>query len=187
VFDVITIAGSPSRFSRSAAVLDYTRRTLERNGLRTRALHVRDLPPEDLIYGRFDSPDILEWISLLQQVRGVIVATPVYKASYSGVLKTFLDLLPQQALSGKLVLPIATGGSPAHMLAIDYALRPVLASLSAQHILNGVYIVDSQIQVTEETFQLEAVVAQRLDTALSYFADQLGAPVRENALLAHAV
>jgi FMN reductase len=49
----------------------------------------------------------------------------VYKAAYSGLLKTLLDLLPQCALAGKVVLPVVTCGSPAHVLAIDYALRPL--------------------------------------------------------------
>src|SRR5256885_12419558 len=43
--------------------------------------------------------------------RSVVVATPIYKASYSGVLKSFLDLLPQFGLAGKVVLPLATGGT----------------------------------------------------------------------------
>ncbi len=57
----------------------------------------------------------------------MVIGTPVYKAAYSGLLKSLLDLLPQYALAGKTVLPLATGGSTAHVLAIDYALRPVLA------------------------------------------------------------
>jgi FMN reductase len=178
VADVITIAGSPSANSRSAAVLAYARLELERHGLRTRALNVRDLPPEDLIYGRLESPAITEWANLITQARAVIVATPVYKAAYSGVLKSFLDLLPQQALAGALVLPIATGGSPAHQLAIDYALRPVLAALSARHVLNGVYIIDSQIQIEGAHVQLDPVIAQRLDGALGYLVDALAPHAR---------
>jgi FMN reductase len=173
VADVITIAGSPSSNSRSAAVLAYARQTIEQYGLRTRALSVRDLPPEDLIYGRLDSPAIIEWVKVLTQARGVIIATPVYKAAYSGVLKAFLDLLPQQAFARSLILPIATGGSPAHQLAIDYALRPVLSALSARHVLNGVYIVDSQIQVENGSLQLDLAIGQRLDGALGQFADLL--------------
>ena len=57
----------------------------------------------------------------------VIVATPIYKAAYSGLLKVFLDLLPAEALRGKTVLPLASGGSVAHLLALDYALKPVLS------------------------------------------------------------
>jgi FMN reductase len=185
VIDVITIAGSPSAGSRSAAVLAHARRTIERSGLRTRALSVRDLPPEDLVYGRVDSPAIREWAALLNLSRAVIVATPVYKAAYSGVLKAFLDLLPQGALAGKLVLPIATGGSPAHMLAIDYALRPVLAALSAQHILSGVYITDAQVQFDDGEIQLDPAISQRLDGALNSLVEHLG-PVARSANGRHA-
>jgi FMN reductase len=181
MFDVITIAGSPSSSSRSAAVLEYARQVIARHGIRTRALNIRDLPPEDLIYGRVDSPAILEWVTLLNQARVVIIATPVYKAAYSGVLKAFLDLLPQQVLAGKLVLPIATGGSPAHMLAIDYALRPVIAALGAQHILQGVYIIDSQIQLGNGLIQLDPTIELRLDSALQYLIDRLGSDVANNA------
>ena len=80
----------------------------------------------------------------------IVIATPVYKAAYSGVLKVFLDLLPQSALRGKTVLPLATGGSPHHMLALDYALRPVLQSLAARHILPGVYATDAQVTLQPE-------------------------------------
>jgi FMN reductase len=177
MFDVITIAGSPSSSSRSAAVLEYARQVISRHGIQTRALNIRDLPPEDLIYGRVDSPAILEWVTLLNQARVVIIATPVYKAAYSGVLKAFLDLLPQQVLAGKLVLPIATGGSPAHMLAIDYALRPVIAALGAQHILQGVYIIDSQVQLGNGAIQLDPTIELRLDSALQYLIDRLGSDV----------
>ncbi len=61
----------------------------------------------------------------------VVVATPIYKAAYTGGLKALFDILPQSALRGKTVLPLATGGSPAHLLAIDYALKPVLSALGA--------------------------------------------------------
>ena len=61
----------------------------------------------------------------------MVVSTPVYKAAYSGVLKVFLDLLPQFGLAGKVVLPLVTGGTASHVLAIDYALRPVLLALGA--------------------------------------------------------
>lgn len=72
------------------------------------------------------------------------MAIPIYKAAYSGLLKTFLDLLPQHAFAGKPVLPLATGGSPAHVLALDYALRPVLTALGAQ-VCEGRFVLDRHI------------------------------------------
>jgi len=79
----------------------------------------------------------------------VIVATPIYKAAYSGLLKAFLDLLPADALRGKTVLPLATGGSAAHLLALEYALKPVLSALGARDILDPVYATDAQLQARE--------------------------------------
>jgi len=103
----------------------------------------------------------------------VVVATPVYKAAYSGVLKVFLDLLPQTALKGKTVLPLATGGSPHHMLALDYALRPVLQSLGAKHILPGIYATDAQVVLTPEgASPWDADLAQRLDEAVHLLATE---------------
>jgi FMN reductase len=89
------------------------------------------------------------------------------------VLKVFLDLLPQSALKGKTVLPLATGGSPHHMLALDYALRPVLQSLAARQILPGVYATDGQVTLQPEgAYQLQAELAQRLDEAVDTLASE---------------
>ena len=108
--------------------------------------------------------DALRWLG----VALLVVATPVYKAAYSGVLKVFLDLLPQTALKGKTVLPLATGGSPHHMLALDYALRPVLQSLGAKSILPGIYATDAQVTLTPEgTYHVQADIAARLDDAVN--------------------
>jgi FMN reductase len=82
-------------------------------------------------------------------------------------LKAFLDLLPQKALSGKVILPLATGGTLAHLLAIDYALKPVLSELGARNFLGSVYALDRQIQKQEdESFQLDADIEERLKQSL---------------------
>jgi FMN reductase len=101
---------------------------------------------------------------------GIVVASPIYKAAYSGLLKTFLDVLPQFALRGKVVLPLATGGSIAHVLAIDYALRPVLSSLDPLHVVNGLFILDKHITVPETgDIQLDPEVDERLNVVIDQF------------------
>jgi FMN reductase len=106
----------------------------------------------------------------------------VYKAAYSGVLKVFLDLLPQTALKGKTVLPLATGGSPHHMLALDYALRPVLQSLGAKHILPGIYATDSQVTLTPEgTYDVHSDIAARLDDAVNQLVTETLRPASAQA------
>jgi FMN reductase len=112
---------------------------------------VRDLPPDALIHGRYDDPAIKETTDSIIASNAVIIATPVYKATYTGVLKTFLDVCPAGALSGKVVLPLVTGGSPAHSLALEHGLKPVLAALGAGLILAGHYFMDSQIELVNQT------------------------------------
>ena len=142
---ILTLSGSPSSPSRSSAVLAWTRRLLAQEGSRTDALQVRDLPAEAVLHGQFSHPAIQESVARIAAADAVILATPVYKAAYAGILKAFLDLLPQDALAGKVVLPIVTGGSLAHLLVLDYALGPVLSALGARHVLRGVYLPDSQV------------------------------------------
>lgn len=164
---VLLIAGSPTAPSRSTALLDAAALRLQRRGLAVQRLVVRELPAQALLHADFGHAQVQEAIHSVAAAQAVIVATPVYKAAYSGLLKTFLDLLPQTAFKGKTVLPLATGGSPHHMLALDYALRPVLGALGAGHILPGVYASDAQVTLTPEgAYQLQVDMADRLAEAV---------------------
>lgn len=164
----LLIAGSPSERSRSAALLDAVSQRLHSRGALVDRIHIRDLSPQALLLADFGHPTVVAAADQVAKARVLVVATPVYKAAYSGVLKVFLDLLPQTALKGKTVLPLATGGSPHHMLALDYALRPVLQSLGAKHILPGIYATDSQVTLSPEgSYSVHSDVAVRLDDAVN--------------------
>ncbi len=164
---VLLIAGSPSKPSRSSVLLDAVEQRLRLRGVDVERLHIRDLPPQALVLADFGHPSVTGAAAQVAKARAIVVATPVYKAAYSGVLKVFLDLLPQTALKDKLVLPLATGGSPNHMLALDYALRPVLQSLGAAHILPGIYATDAQVVLLPEGgYQVHADIAARLDESV---------------------
>lgn len=165
---VVTLGGSPSQRSRSGVLLDKTRRWLQQQGVEVVSYQVRDFPAEDLLHARFDSPKVIDLLQQVANADGLVIATPVYKASFSGALKAVLDLLPERALAHKVVLPMATGGSIAHMLAVDYALKPVLSALKAQELLHGIFAEDSQIAYGEGSVQaqLVPVLEQRLHEAL---------------------
>lgn len=70
---------------------------------------------------------------------GLIVVTPVFSASYSGLFKSFFDVLDKDALAGKPVLIGATGGTGRHSLVLEHALRPLFAYLRAVVVPTGVY------------------------------------------------
>ena len=168
---VVTLGGSPSQRSRSGVLLEKTRQWLQDKGVEVVSYQIRDFPAEDLLHARFDSPKVIDLLQQVANADGLVIATPVYKASFSGALKTVLDLLPERALAHKVVLPIATGGSIAHMLAVDYALKPVLSALKAQELLHGIFAEDSQIAYGEGSAQaqLVPVLEQRLSEALETF------------------
>jgi FMN reductase len=167
---VLVISGSPSATSRTERLAASVAARIVARNVQASLLDVRSLSAEDLMHARFDSPAIIEASARVAAADGIVVATPIYKAAYSGLLKTFLDLLPQFGLRGKVVLPLATGGSVAHVLAIDYALRPVLSSLDPLHVVNGLFVLDKQITVLEGgAIQLEPEVDERLGSVLDLF------------------
>jgi FMN reductase len=166
--NILAIAGNPTSPSRTRALVEYTNQLLQQQGFSTETIAVRDFSAEALIYGQYNSPYLEPIKAKLEQADGVIVATPIYKASYTGVLKAFLDLLPQRAFEGKVVLPIATGGTIAHLLAVDYALKPVLSELKARHILGGFYAVDKQLELQPNgSIQVDDETGQRLRKAVN--------------------
>ena len=171
---ILLLAGSPSTPSRSGRLLHHAGQRLALLGHASRRLQVRDLPAEALLKADFRDEGIVAAAAEVAQAQALVIATPVYKAAYSGVLKAFLDLLPQDGLKGKLVLPLATGGSQSHMLALDYALRPVLSSLGARHVLPSIYATDAQVLWSEEHgLQLDADIAARIADGVERLAASL--------------
>lgn len=175
----VIINGSPNPASRLTGVIQYVERQLIQRERYGGLISVASLPAEALIFGRYDSPHIVQANALIESAGAVIVASPVYKASYTGALKTYLDLLPQKGLAGKIVAPIFIGGSLAHLLAIDYAFKPVAMALGARHFASSVYAVDSLITRTgkdgEEAFELDGELKRRLDETIAELATELEA------------
>jgi FMN reductase len=169
---ILSVSGSPSATSRTARLLRHLDERLIAQGHEVIPLEVRSLPAEALLEADFGHPAIVRATALVEQADGVVIGTPVYKAAYSGLLKSLLDLLPQYALAGKTVLPLATGGTTAHVLAIDYALRPVLASMGPAHITPGWFTLDQDITVGEDG---TLTVAPGSADALAQVTDQFSA------------
>jgi FMN reductase len=162
------ISGSPSEHTRLNGVLHGVINHLNGVGITPEIINIRNLPAEDLIQARFDSEEIKKQNKKVEQSNLVVILTPVYKASFSGVLKTYLDLLPQNGLEGKTILPIAVGGTFGHLLMLDYALKPVLTALGATHILKGVFILDNQIKkLGNNRYELDSEASNRLVASLN--------------------
>ncbi|MFD6556299.1 NADPH-dependent FMN reductase [Streptomyces sp. NPDC058398] len=172
---IVSVSGSPSPTSRTTRLLRHLDDRLRLHGHEVIPLDVRTLPAQALLGADFRHPAIVEAAALFEGADGVVIGTPVYKAAYSGLLKSLLDLLPQYALAGKTVLPLATGGSTAHVLAIDYALRPVLTSMGASHIVPGWFTLDKDVTAGEDgTAVIAPAAAQALEQVTDHFSAALG-------------
>jgi FMN reductase len=172
--EIILLSGSPAERSKSQAILVYVQKSLSALGVSSRIVGVRDFPAEDLMHGKYESEVFIPFKAELAKAKGVVLATPIYKGAYSGSLKALLDILPQYALKEKTVLPVATAGSMAHLLAIDYSIKPVLSVLGASDILQGVYIPDSHFSFKEENqIELDAELQNRLDVSLQQLVEKI--------------
>jgi FMN reductase len=142
---IVGVSGSPAASSRSRTLLESALGAVERYGTRVRQVDLAGLPADALLARRED-PEVADAVAAVLGARIIVVSTPIYRATYSGLLKVFFDLLPQDALAGKVTVAIATGATAAHFLALDHGLRPLLASVGAVVVPTAVYGVDSQFR-----------------------------------------
>ncbi|MEU4192814.1 FMN reductase [Kribbella sp. NPDC026611] len=99
--------------------------------------HARDLT-NNLLTG-FPTAELQKVLDTVTAADALVVVSPTFSASYSGLFKMFFDVLDDQALAGKPVLLGATGGTERHSLVLDFALRPLFAYLKALPVATGVY------------------------------------------------
>ena len=166
---IVAISSSPSASSKTVKVVDVALRCLRDESLIARHIQLREMDPEALMQAKSSHVSIASTVTAIEKADGLIFATPIYKASYSGLLKVFLDLLPQFALAGKAILPIATGGSLGHLLALDYGLRPVLQSMGARHIIQSLFVTESEMKVVDGEIELGEQTDVMLREAIHHF------------------
>jgi FMN reductase len=144
-FRCVGISGSPIPFStRSRILLLRALDGLSRAGAATPALiELALLPPEGLL-GRRKDPVIEVTIKSIQEAQIVVVATPAHRGSYGGLLRVYFDLLRDGALEGKVALPILHGSGAGFLPSLQHPLQPLLASLGALVVPEGVFGTDDQ-------------------------------------------
>jgi FMN reductase len=167
---ILTISGSPSPASRTGVLVSHVTDLLTDAGHDVHTLHVRKLPTLSLLTEDLNDPEIAGAVSRVLHADGIVVASPVYRAAYSGLVKALLDLLPKKALRGRAILPLATGGSQGFLVAMDYALNPLLATKGADHVVRGEFVLDANIQgstIAPDSLVAVSAAADRFTSALA--------------------
>ena len=116
----------------------------------------------------FPSGTLRTAITSTVQADGLIVVSPIFSASYSGLFKSFFDALDEDSLAGKPVLVAATGGTERHSLALEHALRPLFSYLRAVVVPTGVYAASSDWGVGDDH---SGALAHRIARAAGELAD----------------
>ena len=134
----IAVVGNPKPRSRtrSAAELVVERLT---GAPPDRVVDVIDLGAGLLGWG---DPAVADAVQALQEAEVAVIASPTYKATYTGLLKLFLDQIGTGDLAGVVAVPLMLGAGPGHALAPDLLLKPVLVELGATAPTRGLYLID---------------------------------------------
>jgi FMN reductase len=162
---VVFITSSPSTKSRSSFLADFVEKQVRTAGHRATAFAVTHFDPADLILARSDSPSVAAFVQVIKEADAIVLATPVYKATYSGALKAVVDLVPPDALEGKLALGIATTRLGDHAAGVDVAYRSLFAFFRARS-LDPLVVLDRELATGPTGFAFEEAGGARVDRAV---------------------
>jgi FMN reductase len=149
---IVGISGNLARPSRTRALVDAILAEVEKRGLGiTRSFDLVDAGPDvGASLSREGASERVDRIlSAIENADVLIAASPVYKASYTGLFKHLFDLLDPKALEGRHVLLAATGGSDRHALVIEHQLRPLFSFFGAHILPVSIYAVNGDFENSE--------------------------------------
>ena len=168
---IVGISGNLTRPSRTRTLVGEILTQIEDHGLgRTELVDLVDAGPElGAAIQRGNLPLAPERVlAAVEQADALVVATPVYKAAYTGLLKHLFDLIEPKVLENRPLILAATGGSDRHALVIEHHLRPLFAFFRAHSMPTSIY-------ATNADFTEEGDLAGTVRTRIAPAVDQLAA------------
>ncbi len=167
--NAIGISGSLNSPSRAAALAEHVLAQLSAvHGARTEIIKLIELA-EDLARS-FDQkhvPDAIRGIlAKLDRADVLVIASPIYKASYTGLLKCFFDLIDPKLLTGKVAILAGSGGSPLHAITLEHQFRPLASFFRMWTVPTTIYALDNDFVRISDGYEIVALdVLSRIATA----------------------
>ena len=153
VVRITTVIGNPRMGSRTRLAAEAVAESLQglaRDAGRTVEMHVVELAELAGQLFAYPSEPADAAVALVRSSDLLVVASPTYKATYTGLLKAFFDRFGSNALAGVVAVPVMLGGAPIHMLAVDTHLHPLLLELGASCPTRGLFILESELEQLDE-------------------------------------
>lgn len=169
---IVALSGSLSQPSRTRALTELiATRAAAGTSAQIDVIDIADLAPHLGGAVSFTQlpPAIVHAQRTLEAADLIVLASPVYKGSYSGLFKHFIDLLDPTRLAGKVALLAATGGSDRHALVVEHQLRPLASFFELVTVPAGVFVKDAAFthyQLDESSPDARAALA-RIELALA--------------------
>ncbi|QKG22952.1 NADPH-dependent FMN reductase [Actinomadura verrucosospora] len=143
---VVALVGNPRPESRTLQIAVQAAEAVAARLGRDEAPDVVDLSAlAPVLLGPAPAPEVHDALDRVAHADVLVVASPTYKAAYTGLLKVFLDRLPGGALASTVALPLLVMGDPKHSLAVEVHLRPLLVELGATVPTPGLAFLESQV------------------------------------------
>jgi len=167
---IVTVVGSPTPGSRTRSLaVGIQDRIAREAGAAACVVDIAELLPNLMVRSREEaSLPLEEALSAVEQADLLLVASPVYKGSYTGLFKHFIDLVDYKSLAGVPMALLAMGGSDRHALVIDHQLRPLFGFFNAHTLPTGVFVpersyADGRIEDPALQQRLSALVRESVD------------------------
>ena len=158
---IVVLSGNPRAASRTTLVAEHLARAVaDIIPAPVRTVELADAGSRVLQHG---DPSVAELREVVASAALLIVATPVYKGSYTGLLKAFLDGFGPTSLQGVAAVPVVVAASPAHLaIAGEFHLRPLLHEIGAQTPLGVLAVAEAQAgEASERAALVDAWVGER--------------------------
>lgn len=160
--EAVTLVGNPKAGSRTLHVAEEVTKQLVAwlggEGVKVSATTV-DIAELGAGLLDWESKPVNDVLARIAACQLIVVASPTYKATYTGLLKLLLDRIPMEGLAGRVAIPVMVAAAPIHVLAVETHLRPVLVELGACCPTRGLVVLESKLG------ELESVVGTWLEAA----------------------
>lgn len=171
---LVFVKGSPAEASRSSRLSKELERLVRQGGnIDAQSFSVHEFDPQSVWSADTAARDVQRFIRAVEESDGIVLSTPVYKATYAGALKSVVDLIPQDALVDKVALAIATGRRAEHLESIRAAFAALFGFFRVGHVVPGFFAPDDTIFADAEKTSFSAASTAELTRAASELSARL--------------
>lgn len=147
---VLAVVGNPKAGSRTATVATAVATAIAGDPADVELLEVAELGVDLLGWG---APPVTAAVARMCAARALVVASPVFKATYTGLLKLLADQIAAGQLGGVPAVPVMVGAAPQHALAVEVHLRPLLVELGASCPTPGLFVLERDLDRLDEVVE----------------------------------